>query len=82
METVRAVAPELPFLVPGVGAQGGETEPVLRFGPVTQGPTQAARGGGLLVNVSRGIASAAVGSADPERALDAAAARWAAILRC
>lgn len=43
----RAVAPGHFFLVPGVGAQGGDLEAVLRAG--------LARDGGLLVNSSRGI---------------------------
>jgi orotidine-5'-phosphate decarboxylase len=82
LERVRTVAPELPFLVPGLGAQGGQIEPVLVHGAATAGPAAAIPGGGLLVNVSRGIASAAVGAADPAAALAAAAARWADTLRC
>jgi orotidine-5'-phosphate decarboxylase len=59
LRAIRTIAPELPFLVPGVGAQGGSIEEVLRFGPVAaDGPTS--RGGSLVVNVSRGIASAAL----------------------
>jgi orotidine-5'-phosphate decarboxylase len=82
LQRVRAVAPELPFLVPGVGAQGGEAEPVIRHGAAGEGPAAAIPGGGLLVNVSRGIAAAAVGAADPPTAVAAAAARWADTLRC
>lgn len=82
MERIRSVAPTLAFLVPGVGAQGGEVAPVLRHGPVTAGESQPLRGGGLLVNVSRGIASAALQSQDPGGALFAAAERWAQLLRC
>jgi len=79
---IRGIAPDLPFLVPGVGAQGGEVEPVLRSGPVAAGPAAGRAGGGLLVNVSRGIARAVVGtsgSADSsvENALAAAAEGWA-----
>ena len=48
------------FLVPGVGAQGGDVEPVLEHGPATAAPAGGRAGGGLLVNVSRGIAGAAV----------------------
>jgi orotidine-5'-phosphate decarboxylase len=84
---VREAVPELPFLVPGVGAQGGETDVVREHGPATAGPAGAARGGALLVNVSRGIASAAVGlrsgsDEDIERALSVAVASWADILQC
>ena len=48
---VRAAAPDLWFLVPGVGAQGGDLETALRSG-------LRADGKGLLVNVSRGISRA------------------------
>jgi orotidine-5'-phosphate decarboxylase len=59
LRAVRTIAPGLAVLVPGVGAQGGNVEPVLQFGPATAPPASARPGGGLLVNVSRGIASAA-----------------------
>jgi orotidine-5'-phosphate decarboxylase len=48
------------MLVPGVGAQGGSIEAVLDAGPATAQPAGGGVGGGLLVNVSRGIAGAAV----------------------
>lgn len=48
---IRLVAPDLWFLVPGVGAQGGDLEAALRFGLRSDGQ-------GLLINVSRGIARA------------------------
>ncbi len=54
---VRAAAPGLWFLVPGVGAQGGDLETALRAG------LRADRKG-LLINVSRGISRAE----DPARA--------------
>jgi orotidine-5'-phosphate decarboxylase len=59
LATIRALAPGLAFLVPGVGAQGGEVAPVLAAGPALTAPAGGRPGGGLLVNVSRGIASAA-----------------------
>lgn len=77
---VRRVAPGLAFLVPGVGAQGGEIEPVLAAGPATVAPAGGRSGGGLLVNVSRGIAAAGLGVDDPEAAIAAAAAGWVARL--
>jgi orotidine 5'-phosphate decarboxylase subfamily 2 len=82
LATIRAIAPGLPFLVPGVGAQGGAIEPVLRHGPAAAHPGSAGTGGGLLVNVSRAIASAATqpGPGDPGDRLAAAAADWAARL--
>ncbi len=82
LATIRAIAPGLPFLVPGVGAQGGAIEPVLRHGPAAADPGSAGTGGGLLVNVSRAIASAAAqpGPGDPGDRVAAAAADWAARL--
>ena len=47
LKEARALAPDHFFLVPGVGAQGGDLESVLRAG-MTQD-------GGLLINSSRGI---------------------------
>ncbi len=79
LAAIRAVAPALAFLVPGVGAQGGAVEPVLRHGPATSSPAGAGVGGGLLVNVSRGIAGAAPDTpdGDPFEAIATAAAEWA-----
>lgn len=78
---VRAIAPRLPFLVPGVGAQGGDVDAVLHAGPVVAPEGRQWPGGGLLVNVSRGIAGAAAAgpegkSADPATRLREAAAHW------
>jgi orotidine-5'-phosphate decarboxylase len=80
LREVRAIAPGLAFLVPGVGAQGGEIAPVLGHGRATERPAGDAPGGGLLVNVSRGIAAAANGPGDPGAALEAGAADWSARL--
>jgi orotidine-5'-phosphate decarboxylase len=86
LAAIRAIAPGLPFLVPGVGAQGGDTEAVLAHGPATAAPGSMARAGGLLVNVSRGIAGAALGDSgsrpagDLETRLARVAAEWAASL--
>lgn len=54
---VRSAAPDLWFLVPGVGTQGGDLEAALQAG-------LRADGKGLLINVSRSVAR----SADPVRA--------------
>ena len=87
LERIRAIAPELAMLVPGVGAQGGEVDPVLRHGPATAPPAGGRPGGGLLVNVSRGIAAAALratpgtGHVDVGELLASAAADWAERLR-
>jgi orotidine-5'-phosphate decarboxylase len=82
LATIRSIAPGLPFLVPGVGAQGGATEPVLEHGPASAAPGSSRTGRGLLVNVSRGIAGAAArpGPGDPLERVAAAAAEWAARL--
>jgi orotidine-5'-phosphate decarboxylase len=76
---IRRVAPGLPFLVPGVGAQGGSIEPVLEHGPANTPPGSGHTGGGLLVNVSRGIAGAITDDpdGDPGEAVARAAADWA-----
>ena len=62
LERVRAIVPGLPFLVPGVGAQGGDADGALTHGPATEPPGGRAAGGALLINVSRGIAGAATGA--------------------
>jgi orotidine-5'-phosphate decarboxylase len=49
---VRALTGDMPFLVPGVGAQGGDVEAVVRNG-------QTAAGDGLMVSSSRAILYAA-----------------------
>jgi orotidine 5'-phosphate decarboxylase subfamily 2 len=51
LKRVRAAAPGLCFLVPGVGAQGGDLETALRSGLREDGK-------GMLINVSRGISRA------------------------
>jgi orotidine-5'-phosphate decarboxylase len=51
---VRAVAPDLPLLVPGVGAQGGDLATAVRAGLDT-------RGAGLLVAASRAVLYASSG---------------------
>jgi orotidine-5'-phosphate decarboxylase len=87
LRVARGLAPGLAFLVPGVGAQGGAVEPVLDAGPASAPPAGGRPGGGLLVNVSRGIAGAAAdrgsggvaGAAvtDPAERVAAAASDWA-----
>lgn len=51
---VRRIAPGLPFLVPGVGAQMGDPGDVIRYG-------SDGNGGGLLVNTSRNVLYASSG---------------------
>jgi orotidine-5'-phosphate decarboxylase len=84
LERIRGIAPGLGLLVPGLGAQGGEVEPVLLHGPATAAPAGGRPGGGLLVNVSRGIsgaaakADAAASGRDVAALLGEAARQWAA----
>ena len=54
LRRLRELCPDLPFLVPGVGAQGGDVEKVVRFGC-------RADGAGIIVNSSRGIIYASGG---------------------
>ncbi len=67
MQSIRALAPELPILMPGVGAQGGDLETAVR---------SAARpdGTGLLVNASRSILYASAGEDFASAARSAASA--------
>ena len=55
LKAVRELCPEMPFLVPGVGAQGGDVEKVVSYG------RRASDGYGLIVNSSRGIIYAGKG---------------------
>jgi orotidine-5'-phosphate decarboxylase len=82
LEQARDIAPGLPFLVPGIGAQGGDVEAVLRSGFAIAEAAAGRPGRGLLVNVSRAIASAAAGPRegrrdDPREGIAAAARDWA-----
>jgi orotidine-5'-phosphate decarboxylase len=82
LAAIRAIAPGLAFLVPGVGAQGGEAAPVLSHGRATEPPAGGRPGDGLLVNVSRGIAGPASAGGpdapgDPFERVAEAAADWA-----
>ncbi|MYD36054.1 MAG: orotidine-5'-phosphate decarboxylase [Dehalococcoidia bacterium] len=64
-QRIREICPDMPFLVPGVGTQGGELEAALSA-------TLDADGGGILVNSSRGILYASTGSDFAEAARVAA----------
>jgi uridine monophosphate synthetase len=57
LKRVRRIVPRMWFLLPGIGAQGGDLEASLRAGLTREGT-------GVLVNVSRGISQAA----DPGKA--------------
>ncbi|HEY72913.1 MAG: orotidine-5'-phosphate decarboxylase [Anaerolineaceae bacterium 4572_32.2] len=51
---LREIAPDLPFLIPGVGAQGGDLAAAVTHGPTTDGL-------GPVINSSRGIIYASSG---------------------
>jgi orotidine-5'-phosphate decarboxylase len=61
MAELRQAHPELPFLVPGIGAQGGDLEATLAAG-------LDARGAGLLISSSRNIIYAGGGTPHAIRA--------------
>src|SRR3989344_3055323 len=48
MKKIRSIAPDMTFLVPGIGAQGGDLKKVLKAGLNRKGL-------GLIINSSRGI---------------------------
>jgi orotidine-5'-phosphate decarboxylase len=64
---VRGIAPGLPLLVPGIGAQGGDVEASVRAG-------RTADGTGMVINSSRAILYAGHGADFDARAHDAARA--------
>ncbi len=64
LKVIRAIVGEMPLLIPGVGAQGGDVEAVVKNG-------KTADGAGLMINSSRGILYA---SRDTEYAEASAAA--------
>lgn len=71
---VRNIAPDVPLLVPGIGAQGGRVEEVLAAGMAYGGAA------GLVVNASRSILYASSGSDWAEAATEEAL-RLATLLR-
>jgi orotidine-5'-phosphate decarboxylase len=54
IQAVRKLVPDAPFLVPGVGAQGGSIEEVIKYGCTKDGF-------GVLINASRSILYASSG---------------------
>lgn len=54
LQRVREIAPDLPLLIPGIGAQGGDLERTLEFG-------RDSRNQGMIINSSRGIIFASSG---------------------
>jgi orotidine-5'-phosphate decarboxylase len=58
---VRAIVGDMPLLVPGVGAQGGDVEAVVRAG-------RDSTGYGLIINSSRAVLYAGSGNDYAEQA--------------
>ena len=65
LRVIRGIVGEMPLLVPGVGAQGGDVGAVVRHGRTTDGT-------GLMINSSRGILYASRGEGYAEAAAGAA----------
>jgi orotidine-5'-phosphate decarboxylase len=66
---VRAIAPDLPFLIPGIGAQGGNLEAAVRHGPTRAGigPVISSSRGVLYASARDDFADAARRAADGMR---------------
>jgi orotidine-5'-phosphate decarboxylase len=69
LQQVRKITPDLPFLIPGVGAQGGDLEKAVRYGATVAGDL-------AIINASRTILYA-----DSGKNFSAAAARAAEQMR-
>ena len=65
LKVIRGIVGDMPLLIPGIGAQGGDVEAVVRNG-------RSGDGSGLLINSSRGILYASRGAGYAEAAADAA----------
>ncbi|WP_153101385.1 orotidine-5'-phosphate decarboxylase [Paraburkholderia hayleyella] len=65
IEIVRRMVGEMPLLIPGIGAQGGDVEATVRAG-------RSALGAGMLINSSRAIIYASKGDDFAEAAAQAA----------
>ena len=61
LREIRAACPAMPFLIPGVGAQGGDLEAAVRMGADSHGRR-------ALINSSRGIICASMGADFPQAA--------------
>jgi orotidine-5'-phosphate decarboxylase len=67
LKVIRKIVGDMPLLIPGVGAQGGDVEAVVRNG-------KTADGTGLMINSSRGILYASSAAAYADAAAGAARA--------
>ncbi|MFN3973718.1 MAG: orotidine-5'-phosphate decarboxylase [Dehalococcoidia bacterium] len=69
MALVRALCPNLPFLVPGVGTQGGQVEQVVAGGLATEWL-------GLVINVSRAVLYSQEGGGSWQERVRRSAQAW------
>jgi orotidine-5'-phosphate decarboxylase len=65
LEVVRKIVGDMPILIPGIGAQGGELEATVKAGANSKGQ-------GMIINSSRGIIFASDGEDFAEAARAAA----------
>lgn len=65
LKIIRGIVGDMPLLIPGIGAQGGDVEAVVKNG-------KTGDGAGLMINSSRGILYASSGAGFAEAAADAA----------
>jgi orotidine-5'-phosphate decarboxylase len=65
LQRVRKLAPEMPLLIPGIGAQGGSVKAAVRYGCDRQGEM-------AIINASRSITYASSGTDFPQAARAAA----------
>jgi len=68
LERVREIVPDLPFLVPGVGAQGGDAEAAVEYGLTGRDEGEVG-----LVNASRSVIYAGEGGGGSDENFDKAA---------
>lgn len=67
---IRSLAGDIPFLVPGIGAQGGELEATARLGRTASGFK------GMLFHVTRGVLPDKSDSGDPFQTIRTKALKW------
>ena len=72
---IRGIVGDMPLLIPGIGAQGGDVEAVVRHGATADGT-------GLMINSSRGILYASSGPDYAAAAAEAARALRDTVNRC
>ena len=65
LKVIRGIVGDMPLLIPGIGAQGGDVEATVRNG-------KTADGTGLVINSSRGILYASSGAGYADAVADAA----------